>query len=166
MGGLLALQAAYLEPHDFKSLFLISPYFRPAFQPQAWRLLAARFLNRVWPGLALNVGLKWTQFAKDTAVQMAIRDDSLSHQKMSARMAIQLIDTGEKRLTATDRLEVACLLVHGDGDTINSHDASKQFAKNQPRVEFASLAGGYHQIHNDSETRAQVMELLGRWLTR
>lgn len=160
MGGLIALRAALALPSRFKSLCLISPYFRPAFQPQAWRLTAARFLNRVWPSIALDVGLKLEQFAKDRAVQLAIYHDRRSHQKMSARMALQLIDGGEGLLRTTERLLVRCLLVHGDSDTINSHAASAQFAQGQPLVKFVTLPGGYHQIHNDEATRPLVLHHL------
>lgn len=166
MGGLIAMVAALDSPCWFKSLFLISPYFRPAFQPQAWRLAAARMLNRVWPTVALNVGLKLEQFAQDQAVQLAIRDDPMSHQKMSARMALQLIEIGEKLLQTSERFQMPCMLVHGDQDTINSHAASLEFSRQQPRIEFMSVPGGYHQIHNDSGSRPQVLAALRRLLDR
>lgn len=158
MGGLIALEAALAEPTWFESLFLISPYFRPAFQPQAWRLAAAKLLNRCWPSVALNVGLRLDQFARDRAVQIAIRDDPVSHQKMSARMALQLLEAGERRLRSSEILKVACRVLHGDCDTINSAAASKEFAQGQAQVEFVSLLGGYHQIHNDSHTRPLVLQ--------
>lgn len=158
MGGLIALEAAMAEPNRFESLFLISPYFRPAFQPQAWRLLAANLLNRCWPSVSLNVGLRLDQFARDRAVQIAIRDDPVSHQKMSARMAMQLLKTGERRLRSSEPVNVACRLLHGDCDTINSAAASKEFAQHQSQVEFVSLPGGHHQIHNDSHTRPLVLQ--------
>ncbi|MBL8892780.1 MAG: lysophospholipase [Planctomycetaceae bacterium] len=157
MGGLIALEAALAEPNRITSLFLISPYFRPAFQPQPWRLLAAKLLHGVWPSISLNVGLRLDQFARDRAVQSAIRDDSVSHQKMSARMALQLLERGERRLRSSEPLDVVCRILHGDCDTINSAAASQEFANGQPNVELIRLSDGHHQLHNDSHTRPEVL---------
>lgn len=165
MGGLIALHAALTEPAMFQSLYLISPYFRPAFQPQAWRLAAARILNRVWPGITLNVGLKLEQFAHDREVQLTIRDDPASHQKMSARMAMQLLESGENLLQTPEQLAVHCVLIHGDQDTINSHVASQEFASRHSQIEFVNVPGGSHQIHNDAATRPLVLAHLRTLLT-
>ena len=166
MGGLLALQAALASPTMFQSLFLISPYFRPAFQPQAWRLTAARVLNRLYPWIALNVGLRLEQFAHDREVQMAIRDDSASHQKMSARMALQLLAAGESLCNSNEPLAVPTVLLHGDQDTINSFDASFDFAQRQPQIEFVPVPGGAHQIHQDGSTRSTILAHLLEFLNR
>jgi acylglycerol lipase len=165
MGGLLALAAAFASPNALGNLFLISPYFRPAFAPQWWRLAAARSLAKLCPSLTLDVGLRPEQLAHDREVQIAIERDPDCHQKLSARIAVQLLAKGETLLNSTQVLPVPCQIVHGDGDTVNCHAASQQFADHQPNVTLTSLPGGAHQIHNDAASRPQVWNaLMHFWL--
>lgn len=165
MGGLLALRAAQQRAGDFLKLCLLAPYFRPAFQPQAWRLMTARMLSRWWPGLTLNVGLRWEQLARDLAVQEAIQQDPLSHQRLSVRLALELLATGETLLASAETLDPTCCILHGDADTVNCHAASQDFAQRQSHTSFHTIPDGYHQIHNDSGTRPQVRDLIRRFLT-
>jgi alpha-beta hydrolase superfamily lysophospholipase len=160
MGGLLALRAALVAPGSWAKLFLMGPYFRPAFAPQPWRIAAARALADYCPSVTLDVGLRPEQFAHDPEVQQTILRDPLCHQKLSARLAIQLLAQGEALLETRDVLEMPCRIVHGDGDTINCHAASRRFAERQPQVVFQSIRGGAHQIHNDAATRPQVWSSL------
>lgn len=164
MGGLLALRAAQQRPGDFLKLCLLAPYFRPAFQPQAWRLMTARMLSKWWPGLTLSVGLRWEQFARDLAVREAIRLDPLSHQRLSVRLAMELLANGEALLHSTETLAAKGYILHGDADTINCHAASQDFAQRQANVSFHTIPGGYHQIHNDSDTRPLVRDLIRAFL--
>ncbi len=161
LGGAIALQVAHRYPQLMAKLYLISPYFRPAFEPQWWRLAAARWLHRWWPSLTLNVGLSWEQLAQDREVQLAIKNDPLSHQKLSARLALQVLQAGERLLVDDHRLAVRCRIVHGDADEVNSPSASRQFAAKHPgTVEFIPIPEGAHQIHNDRQTRDQVVSFL------
>lgn len=160
MGGLLALRAARQRPPLSLRLCLLAPYFRPAFRPQAWRLWVARCLRRWYPSLTLNVGLRWEQFARDQAVRDAIRRDPLSHQRLSVRLALELLASGEAECLTRDSCGQECWILHGTEDTINCHDAAQSYAENHKAARFFSLSGGYHQIHNDAETRPRVRELI------
>jgi len=164
MGGLLALRAARQRQPSSVRLCLLAPYFRPAFRPQAWRLWVARCLRRWYPGLTLNVGLRWEQFARDQAVRDAIRRDPLSHQRLSVRLALELLASGEAECRSPDSCGNDCWILHGQEDTINGHDAARSYAENHSGVQFYSIPGGYHQIHNDAGTRPQVRELIQQFL--
>jgi len=131
LGGLIALRVAQQWPERIGRLILISPYFRPAFQPQWWRLAVGRLLRRIWPGLTLNVGLRLEQFAHDPQVQAAIRDDPLSHQRLSARMAMEVIEVGQAALVPPWPLAVPCQILHGDQDQVNSFQATKTYVRLQ-----------------------------------
>jgi acylglycerol lipase len=164
MGGLLALRAARQRQTSSVRLCLLAPYFRPAFRPQAWRLWAARCLRRWYPSLTLDVGLRWEQFARDQAVRDAIRCDPLSHQRLSVRLALELLASGEKECRSPESCGQDCWILHGDADMINCHHAAQSYAENHSGVRFFSLPGGYHQIHNDAGTRPRVRELIHQFL--
>lgn len=169
MGGYLVLRTALQYPALIQDLFLIGPYLQPAFKPAAWRLAAARWLDQWWPDLTMNVGLQFDQLARDRDVQLAIQQDPLSHQRMSVRVAMEMLRGGEQLTLSAQRLQVPCTLVHGGEDRVNSLQATAEFARQQlklsgqPRLDFVELEGGYHQIHNDSATRPIVVDRLVEW---
>jgi len=47
------------------------------------------------------------------------------------------------------QLKIPMLLCHGTGDTITSHDASKEFASKSDLVTIKLFEDGYHELHHD-----------------
>ncbi len=171
LGGTIATKFAFQYPDRIQQLILISPYFKAAFEPQWWRLALGRIFYYLWPSFSLNVGLQLQHLSADIEVQQAISDDPLSHQRLSARWAIQAIKAGQFLLDNPERLKVPTDVLHAGPDKITSAKASRQFVENQrrlgaqtcPEIRYFEFAEGYHQIHNDSLTRDQVLScLLGR----
>lgn len=176
MGGAIATVYALQQAQQLAGLYLISPFFREAFLPQWWRLLAGRVFYHLYPALALDVGLNLESLALDTEVQKSIVTDTLSHQKLSARWAMEARDIAGQLPFARQWLTVPTAIVHGDQDQVTHADASRFLANHQnqmrieagecPLVDFHSIAEGRHQIHNDPHTRTDVLAALDGLLQR
>lgn len=172
MGGLLGTLLALQYPQQLAGLLLISPYYRPAFQPKWWRLMVGRVFYNLYPGLTLDVGLQLQHLAQDETVRQSIVADPLSHQRLSARWAMEALQVGDDLPLLRQRLTVPTVIVHGDSDKISCDQASQFFARHQNQlaietasetmVEFESLSGGFHQIHNDQSSRQQVLDAFMR----
>lgn len=166
MGGIIAAHFAWQFPHSVQRLVLISPYFRAAFTPKWWRLALGKIFYRWWPSFSLNVGLKLKHLAKDDAIRKSITHDPLMHQRLSARWAIEAIDAGERLLAMTERFPVEADILHGDQDRVTSFAAVQEWVARQnslgplPPIRFIPIPGGYHQIHNDAESREWVIQTI------
>ena len=57
------------------------------------------------------------------------------------------------------------LVVHGSGDVVNSHHASKQFVDMIPSLDktYQEYDAGYHELHNDLG-RDQVIQDCIHWI--
>lgn len=176
MGGAIATVYAFQQAEQLAGLYLISPFFREAFLPQWWRLMAGHVFYYLYPALALNVGLNLENLADDKAVQKSIVDDDLTHQKLSARWAMEARSIASQLPYARQWLTIPTAIVHGDQDRITHAEASRFLANHQnqmrleagecPLIQFHSIADGRHQIHNDSHTRNEVLEALDRLIQR
>lgn len=60
----------------------------------------------------------------------------------------------------TSRFEMPILLVHGSGDLVTSHLASRDFFKAIPSKDktYKEYDGAYHEIHNDIGREAVIQD--------
>lgn len=169
MGGAIATKFAIQSPDQLSGLFLISPYYREAFQPKWWRLLAGQVFYYLYPSFSLNVGLNLEHLAKDPEVRRSIQQDELSHQRLSARWAMEALEIANRLPYLRQPLPIPTAVAHGEHDQVTHPAASRFFAEHQnqmrqendqcPLVRFELIADGLHQIHNDSHTRDQVFRI-------
>lgn len=176
MGGAIATAFAFQYTTYLSGLFLISPFYREAFEPKWWRLLAGQVFYQVYPALALDVGLRLDQLAHDQDLREQIAEDPLTHQRLSARWAMEARTAAHQLPYSRQLLEIPTAIAHGDQDQVTHPDASRFFAEHQnhmraesgqcPLVEYQLIENGLHQIHNDARTRELVLDQFERLIQR
>lgn len=163
MGGNLVINYALRKQSDLVGVISASPALRPAFEPPALKIKAGRILYSILPSLTLNNELDLSGVSRDDTVITAYKADPLVHDRLSARLVIDLLDSGEWALDQAAKFSVPLLLMHGTDDKLTSHDVSHEFSQKTENCTFYSFSGLYHELHNEPE-KDQVFTVIGEWL--
>lgn len=170
MGGNWVLNYALRRKLAVAGVVATSPGLRTAFTPPPAKVLAGKVLYRLAPNFVLPNGLELEGISRDSAIVTAYRNDPLVHDKMSARLGLDILTQGEWALThAAEFPPIPLLLVHGACDRLTSAPATEEFAKRaeagslRPNVTLKIWADCYHETHNEPE-KAQVIDFMIHWL--
>jgi alpha-beta hydrolase superfamily lysophospholipase len=169
MGGNWVLNYALRHKPAIAGVISTSPGLRTAFEPPAAQVFAGRLLYRLAPAFVMPNGLELAAISRDATTITAYQADPLVHDKMSARLGMDILRQGEWAIEhAGEFPPVPLLLVHGSCDRITSAPATEEFAKkvkaaNRTDVTLKLWPECYHETHNDPE-RAEVIAYMIAWL--
>jgi acylglycerol lipase len=162
-GNLVANYLLRRQPH-ITGAMLSSPYFQLAFQPSKVTLFIGRLMKGIFPALSLSSGLDSSAISRDENVVKKYNEDTLVHDKVSAKMGIEMIETGQWAIDNAEKLNIPTLVYHGSEDKLTSFTASKEFAKKAGKlVTFVGFEGLFHETHNEPE-KAEVFKMIILWL--
>jgi len=163
LGGNLVLNYVLRCRPQLAGVAVTAPALRLAFKPPAWKLAWAHLVCRIWPTWSTTNELEVAGLSRDPAVLKAYREDPLVHNRISARLAIELLRAGQWALEHAAEFSVPLLLMHGNADRLTSVDASHEFAaKAGHRYTVVFWDGFYHELHND-QGKEKVLTVLGDW---
>ncbi|MEH6705265.1 MAG: lysophospholipase [Galbibacter orientalis] len=163
MGGNVVLNYAMKRKHEIQGVITTSPFLRMAFDPPSWKLSAGKLFYYILPFITLPSGIESKYISRDEREVEKYNDDPLVHNRISPNFSIPFIKRGEWVLNNPKELAVPLLLLHGTGDYITSHWASKAFAKQSELITLKLYKGGYHELHNDLD-REDVFATIVSWL--
>lgn len=164
MGGILVLSYALRRKPQLSGTIVTSPLLRTAFQPPAWKLWLGKTLYSLLPAFSLSNELDPRGLAHDQKVVDAYIQDPLVHNRVSARLAMDMLTAGEWALEHAAEFPLPLLLMHGADDPICSAQASREFAARVPGdCTFRLWDGLYHEMHNEPEQQ-QVFDMMVEWL--
>ncbi len=165
LGGNLVINYALRRKPPLAGVIATGPALRTAFQPSAIKLLIGRTLYSIAPGLTMDSGLDPTGISRDKKVVQAYINDPLVHSKISARLAIDLLDSGLWALEHAAEFSLPLLLIHGSNDALTSVTASQEFAKKmKPGLCTLSIPEGlFHEVHNEPE-KDQIFTEIIEWV--
>jgi alpha-beta hydrolase superfamily lysophospholipase len=165
LGGSLVLNYVLRRRPALAGVVATSPGLRPGFQPPAWKVGFGRIMYVAWPSLSLSNELDIEGLSRDPEVVRAYREDTWVHDRLSVRLGIDILETGEWALAHAAELHLPLLLMHGDADRLTSASASREFAARAGEgCTLKIWSGGYHELHNEPE-RAEVLTYLSDWLS-
>ena len=150
------------KPH-LAGVVSTSPGLRTAFKPPALQLAVGRLMNKLWPAFTMPNGLELAALSRDPAVIAAYQTDPLVHDRLSARLGIELLRTGEWAIAHAAEFPVPLLLMHGTADRLTSFEASQEFASQAPNCTLKLWEALYHETHNEPE-KEQVIGFVIDWL--
>ena len=165
MGGLVAGRFVSLGLRPVQGLVLSSPALDPGLNALQRMLLAV--LPRIAPDLRIGNGLNADFISHDPAVVAAYKADPLVHDRISARLAAFIAETGPVTIAAAPSWTVPTLLLYAGDDKLVNPAGSRAFAAAapQPMVSTHCFDGMYHEIFNETAPqRALVFAELKRWL--
>ena len=164
LGGNLVLHYALRQRPDLTGIIATAPLFRTASKPPAWKLAMLRAMCRLRPSLSTSSGLEVNALSRDEKVVRAYRNDPLAHDRVSARLAVNMLRSGQWNLKHATEFTLPLLLMHGDADRITSVQASREFAASvKDRCTLKIWGGLYHELHNEPE-RNRVLDYILDWL--
>ncbi len=142
-----------------------SPALRLPAPPPALQVALAKVMNRLYPALQMANGLALEGLARDPEVIRAYTGDPLVHNKISVRLALEMLAAGEWAMAHAADFPLPLLLMHGTRDILTSAQASAEFAAKVPagRCTLKLWEGFYHETHNEPE-KAEVLGFVVRWL--
>ncbi len=164
LGGNLVINYALRRQPSIAGVIATAPALRTAFEPPAWKISLGKIMYRLWPGLAMANELDIQGLSRDPEVVRAYKNDPLVHDRVSARLAMDLLQSGEWALAHADKFPLPLLLMHGSQDRLTSVAASRDFAARAgDRCTLKIWDGFYHEVHNEPE-KDEVIAFMVAWL--
>ncbi len=164
LGGNLVIHYALREHPNLAGIIASAPLLRTASKPPTWKLAMLRAMVGVWPSLSIPNGLETSALSRDPKVVLAYQNDPLTHDRISARLAMNMLRYGQWNLEHAAEFPLPLLLMHGDADRITSAQASRDFAAQaNTRCTLKIWNGLYHELHNEPEQN-QVLDDILEWL--
>lgn len=164
MGGNEVINFALRRKPDLAGVIATGPWLKLAFEPPAMQVRLGRMMNRIAPGFTQNSKLDVAGLTHDQKVVDAYVSDPLVHDKLSARLFVEMYETGDWALAHAADFSLPLLLMHGSADRITSANASREFARNGGRnITLHIWDGDLHEIHNEFD-QAEVFQMMIQWL--
>jgi acylglycerol lipase len=149
---------------DVAGVIASGPTLRTAFAPPGWKLAVGKVTYNLAPAMSMSNGLDRSALSRDPLVVERYNSDPLVHDRLSARLGMDILRNGERALGQAARFPVPLLLMHGAADRITSPEASREFAqKTDCQCTLKLWDGLYHEIHNEPE-KQEVLEYMIAWL--
>ena len=167
MGGLVAARFVSLKMRPVDALVLSSPALDAGLGAVQKLLLAT--LPRIAPNLRVGNGLDAQYLSHDPAVVAAYLADPLCHDRISARLARFIADSGPATVARAAHWSVPTLLVWAGSDKLVHSAGSRAFAAAAPKavVHAHCFEPLFHELFNESPELAEpVLDLLRQWLVR
>jgi acylglycerol lipase len=165
LGGLLALDYAFLRRPDLAGLIVTSPGLMPGTPVPGWKTTIARILYKATPGFSLANGLDLSSLSNDPDTKTVYLNDPLVHDKISARMGLDLLNTGLWISQQKGPAPLPMLIMHGKDDRIASAAATEQFAKSlSGDVTTRIWSDMVHEIHNEVKKK-DVLDAMVGWIS-
>jgi alpha-beta hydrolase superfamily lysophospholipase len=163
-GGAFAARFTMEHPELVDALALSSPAL--AADLSVWQQMLLVFGHSCAPSLAQSNGLDPDFISHDRAVVEAYKADPLVHDRVTARLASAILDSGRVALDAAPAWKVPTLLLYAGDDHFVAPRGSDAFAATAPRdvVQAERFDALYHEIFNEGEAAAPVFARLDRWL--
>ncbi|MBD2577444.1 lysophospholipase [Oscillatoria sp. FACHB-1406] len=168
LGGLIVLDWALHFPALARGIVVLSPPLGEV-GVSPFRIRLAHLLSRILPRFSLSTEFDWSSLSRDAEAIATAQQDSLRHDRATARLATELFKTLAEIRDRAAQFEVALLIQHGSCDRVAFPEGSRQFfaSLTHPDKELHEYPGAFHEMHNDlnaAETIADAIDWLERHL--
>ena len=167
MGGLIALYFALRQPELIDAVVASSPALGMVIEVPAVKSILGKVMSFIRPGLVLSNELDATKISHDENVVQAYQNDSLVHDKVSARWFTEFLSAMESVNQQAEQLRVPILLqVAGDDYLVNAQSSQRFFEKLTVADKTLHVYDGqYHEIYNEAvDQRQKALGDLESWL--
>jgi alpha-beta hydrolase superfamily lysophospholipase len=164
MGGNFVINFALRCRPELVGVIATGPWLKLAFQPASSKVALGKIMNNILPRFSQASGLDTWALSHDPEVVNAYENDPLVHDKISARLFLNVFESGLWALDHAAEIPLPLLLMHGGADRITSLEASRQFAASAgDKVTLRIWDGLYHEIHNEPE-QGEVFTFMIDWM--
>jgi acylglycerol lipase len=164
LGGTLVLSYCIRRHPHINGVIATGPLLRMGFTPPGWKLAVGRIMRSLWPTMAMSNEIDRDGLSRDPQVVYAYNTDPLVHDRVSARLGIDMIEEGMWLLENASTSEIPTLLMHGSADKLCSPQASREYAKKAGSVCTLKIWDNFfHEVHNEPE-KNQVLQYTLQWM--
>lgn len=164
LGGNLAIHFGLQKEIALNGAIVTSPAFKLTTPQSTAKIALAKIMAKLMPGLTLNNSMDSEALSRNEAIVKAYQKDVYVHNKVSARLGLDLLESGQMALENAHQWALPLLLMHGTADRITSCSASGEFAqKASHAVDLILWDGYYHELHNDLGSEEVIQTMIG-WL--
>jgi alpha-beta hydrolase superfamily lysophospholipase len=164
MGGNIVLNYLLKREQEFNAAIAGSPWIKIPFTIPTMKLALAKFANTFMPGLAQPSGLIVEHVSKSKKVVEDYINDPLNHDKISARLFMDLYSSGLQMASKANQINIPLLLMHGTDDQITSAKGTEEFANNaKSNVRLKLWKDAFHELHNEPNNK-EIFEDIIEWL--
>jgi alpha-beta hydrolase superfamily lysophospholipase len=165
MGGLVALDALISGlDNGVEALVLSDPNVAVAVDAPAIKVMGAKLLSRILPGLSLDNELDAALISRDTEVVDAYKADPLVYSTITPRWFTEMLKSQERVIAHATQYSVPLLMLLGEGDAICDWRASEALARNwSGEAKTIRYPEMYHEIFNELEKDRVISDMLA-WL--
>jgi alpha-beta hydrolase superfamily lysophospholipase len=164
MGGNQVINFGLRRKPKLRGVIATSPWLKLPFEPPVVQATLGKLMNRIAPGFTQGTKLDTASLSRDPEVARAYENDPLVHDKVSARLFVDVHGAGSWALEHAAEFPLPLLLMHGTADRLTSAEASHQFAERGGKnITWRAWDGFYHEIHNEPE-KAEVLKVMIGWM--
>ncbi len=164
MGGLLVLYHTLRRRPPLAGVIATGSALRTPLEGQRLKVVLSRSLSRLLPALTLPSGLDPAAISRDPAVVQAYCSDPLVHDRISFRLASELLRASRWVMEHAAEFPLPLLLIHGGADCLTLPEGSREFAARAGRnCTLKIWEGLYHEVHNEPE-QGEVLAYILSWM--
>lgn len=153
-GALIATHFAVNPPAELKGMVLSAPFYALAFEPPKLKLLGAKLIKGIAPGLKIGNELKPDQLSRDVKWQEETKADPLYLHNTTPRWFFECQAAQQQLAGLGSRVTLPILVVAGTADPIASMPAAKAF--------FETVAAKDKTWKDYGDYRHEVLMEVGR----
>ncbi|AFM14967.1 lysophospholipase [Mycolicibacterium chubuense NBB4] len=165
MGGGIVFTYGVEHPDDYSAMVLSGPAVDAGDSVPQVKVLMAKVLGRVAPGLPVE-NLPADAVSRDPKVVAAYEADPLVHHgKLPAGIGRALIEVGETMPRRAAAITAPLLVVHGEADRLIPVGGSRRLVEcvGSTDVHLKVYPGLYHEVFNEPE-QAVVLDDVTAWI--
>ncbi len=165
MGGLVALDVAIDGlPNGVQAIVLSDPNVAVAVEAPAVKVMGAKLLSRILPGLSLSNELDAAMICRHQPVVDRYLEDPLVYSTITPRWFTEMLKSQERVVAHATSYDTPLLMLLGEGDAICDWKASAALARNwggeAKTITYPDL---YHEIFNELEGEGVIKDMLA-WM--
>jgi alpha-beta hydrolase superfamily lysophospholipase len=161
LGANLAINYILRRQPNIAGVIATSPMLSPPINIKNNKAAGLKILANIFPRFKINNHMMAENLSLDFAVVQAYKEDVYNHKDLTARLALDIFQSGNYALANANKWKIPMLIVHGTADLICSPAASEEFAEKAGKlVDLALLNQFYHEIHNDFEKDLVIKKML------
>jgi acylglycerol lipase len=164
LGGILVLCYGLKQKPDVKGIIATSSGLHTALEKQPAKILAAKILGSIIPGVSLPTGLDANAISQDKEVVATYVADPLVHDRMSLGFGKIMLGVIGWTFKHAKEFSLPLLLMHGKSDSIAYPSGSEEIAALvKEKSKLVLWENGWHELHNEP-FKEEVIKTMITWM--
>lgn len=165
LGGNITLRYALQRPTGISACIASAPWIRRAIEAPRWQTLLASTIANIFPSFSQQTPSLAGMLSRDPAMAALGEADPLNHNRMSARLFVDVSAAADYLLAHAAQFSAPLLVTHGTADPVIAFSGSSEFVERAGSADKLLLASpdGLHELHNDLD-RSQYLAQILAWL--